>query len=194
MDHREIHVGPPCLLATYEELKKTHNLPDLNAKSGSDYEIARVPKRPELAGYDDRLNTFVEWPISLAVTAEELAMAGLFYKGFGDKVECYCCGVIFKQWLPGDDPWKAHARWFDACKYLRTHKGTDFINQAKLSVSKTNYWDRENESCKICYTNKKEVVYIPCGHIVACKKCGTGFTNCPACRSNVKDIIQIFYC
>ena len=40
-----------------------------------------------------RLNTFVDWPISLQQKPAELAAAGFFYSGRGDKVYCFSCGI-----------------------------------------------------------------------------------------------------
>lgn len=184
---------PSSSLVTYEELKLTYDLPNLDILSKVTYVIPNMPNRAELARYEDRLDTFTDWPISLPVSAEELASAGFFYKGYADKVECYCCGASFKQWLPGDDPWKVHSEWFDACKFLRNNKNTDYIKKAKPSAEMTNYLDREKECCKICFTREKGVVYVPCGHIVACRKCGISFTNCPTCRARIKEIVQIYY-
>ncbi|XP_046601453.1 death-associated inhibitor of apoptosis 1 isoform X1 [Neodiprion lecontei] len=36
--------------------------------------------------------------------------------------------------------------------------------------------------CKICYTEELGVVFLPCGHMVACVKCAPSLTTCAVCR------------
>jgi hypothetical protein len=49
----------------------------------------------------------------------------------------------------------------------------------------------EDNTCVICYERTKEMVFIPCGHICLCAKCGEGKTTCPICRAEGK-AIKIF--
>nr|CAD7408736.1 unnamed protein product [Timema cristinae] len=36
--------------------------------------------------------------------------------------------------------------------------------------------------CKICFTEEMGVLFLPCGHIVACVKCASSLTTCAVCR------------
>nr|CAD7464428.1 unnamed protein product [Timema tahoe] len=36
--------------------------------------------------------------------------------------------------------------------------------------------------CKICFTEEMGVLFLPCGHIVACVKCAPSLTTCAVCR------------
>lgn len=39
--------------------------------------------------------------------------------------------------------------------------------------------------CKICYNEELGIVFLPCGHIVACVKCAPGMVTCAVCRGRV---------
>ena len=68
---------------------------------------------PDQEQYRDeaaRLRSFRGWPQGSPVQPEELAAAGFFYTGTGDKVCCAFCGGILSGWERGDDPTKEHER------------------------------------------------------------------------------------
>ncbi|KAJ1531810.1 hypothetical protein ONE63_000464 [Megalurothrips usitatus] len=64
-----------------------------------------------------RLETFENWPSDI-VTPQQLAKAGFFYQGAGDKVKCAFCSGIVGFWEPGDDPEREHRRHFPSCPFL----------------------------------------------------------------------------
>ena len=47
-------------------------------------------------------------------------------------------------------------------------------------------------NCAICFTNEKNVVFIPCKHNVACSDCSKNLKNCPICRKKIIEIIKIY--
>ncbi|TNN33744.1 Baculoviral IAP repeat-containing protein 7-B [Liparis tanakae] len=63
----------------------------------------------------ERLQTFDGWPADAPVTPGQLAEAGFFFLGPGDKVQCFCCSGVLWCWVRGDDPAAEHARHFPAC-------------------------------------------------------------------------------
>ena len=46
--------------------------------------------------------------------------------------------------------------------------------------------------CVICMEEKKNHVFIPCGHVVCCGKC-TKVSNCPICREPITHVQKIYY-
>lgn len=46
--------------------------------------------------------------------------------------------------------------------------------------------------CKICYTEELGVVFLPCGHIVACVKCAPSLSTCAVCRQPFTAIVRAF--
>lgn len=43
-------------------------------------------------------------------------------------------------------------------------------------------WKQE---CRICYGGGVDVVFLPCGHAIACLSCSKEMKTCPVCRSDV---------
>ena len=56
----------------------------------------------------------------------------------------------------------------------------------------------ENDTCKICLTNKIRTVNLPCGHLVFCFQCCREFVsnnvqhNCPICREHITRIQMVY--
>ncbi|XP_070190664.1 baculoviral IAP repeat-containing protein 7-B-like [Littorina saxatilis] len=89
------------------------------------------PRNPRMAVEPSRLATFDGWPAQMKQKPKELAQAGLYYTGDGDKVKCFHCDVLLYNWDPEDDPFVEHARWFPDCEYIRLVKGEDFVRDVK---------------------------------------------------------------
>uniref|UniRef100_A0A3B4UTR7 RING-type E3 ubiquitin transferase n=1 Tax=Seriola dumerili TaxID=41447 RepID=A0A3B4UTR7_SERDU len=66
----------------------------------------------------ERLRTFQSWPADAPVTSGDLAKAGFFFLGPGDKVQCFCCGGILRCWVHGDSPAAEHKRHFPTCSFI----------------------------------------------------------------------------
>ena len=67
-----------------------------------------------------RLRTFDDWPKYLFPRKEQLASAGFTYTGKGDKVKCFKCGVLLRDWCPTDNAFKEHLAWSKNCEFLQT--------------------------------------------------------------------------
>lgn len=179
------------------------------------------PAHPDKFSYESRIATFDGWPKSIKQTPHDLAEAGFYYIGFGDQTICFHCGGGLKDWEENDSPWEEHALWFPKCSYLFLKKGPDYISEVKqkrdprapsnASSSKTKETptkpeqssvvaksdeeeDPRNEKtlCKICYKNEVGVVFLPCGHIVACVECSVALKNCAVCRKPLEATVRAF--
>uniref|UniRef100_A0A674A111 RING-type E3 ubiquitin transferase n=1 Tax=Salmo trutta TaxID=8032 RepID=A0A674A111_SALTR len=84
---------------------------------------------PAMQQREERLLTFVHWPLRIPVRPEQLAKAGFYYVGRNDDVKCFCCDGGLRCWESGDDPWVEHAKWFPRCVYLLQEKGQEFVHQ-----------------------------------------------------------------
>uniref|UniRef100_A0A8D2H3Z9 E3 ubiquitin-protein ligase XIAP n=1 Tax=Urocitellus parryii TaxID=9999 RepID=A0A8D2H3Z9_UROPR len=91
------------------------------------------PRNPAMAEYEARIITFGTWIYS--VNKEQLARAGFYALGEGDKVKCFHCGGGLTDWKPSEDPWEQHAKWYPGCKYLLEEKGQEYINNIHLTHS-----------------------------------------------------------
>lgn len=93
--------------------------------------ITELPKRPEYAPKQARLNSYNEWPRGHHLRKEDLTDAGFYFAGYGDCARCFYCGGGLRNWELTDNEWVEHARWFPKCAYLRQTKGTGFIDAVK---------------------------------------------------------------
>ncbi|XP_006862912.1 PREDICTED: E3 ubiquitin-protein ligase XIAP-like [Chrysochloris asiatica] len=91
------------------------------------------PRYPAMADYEARIMTFGTWIYS--VNKEQLARAGFYALGDGDKVMCFHCGGGLTDWKHNEDPWEQHAKWHPGCKYLLEEKGHEYVNNIHLTRS-----------------------------------------------------------
>uniref|UniRef100_A0A3B3XSJ8 RING-type E3 ubiquitin transferase n=1 Tax=Poecilia mexicana TaxID=48701 RepID=A0A3B3XSJ8_9TELE len=68
--------------------------------------------------HSERLRTFQNWPADAPVASGDLAKAGFFFLGSGDKVQCFCCGGVLRFWEQGDSPAVEHKRHFPTCSFI----------------------------------------------------------------------------
>ncbi|BAC67339.1 inhibitor of apoptosis protein 3 [Adoxophyes honmai nucleopolyhedrovirus] len=185
--------------------------------------VIEPPRYPEFASEKERLDSFRTWPPLMPIKPEQLAEAGFFYTGFGDKTKCfYCAGGVWN-WELNDDPWEQHAIWFGNCTYVKIIKGQNFIQKVITESrlikenNKTNdntilsttpddefkYSEDaedadkdydENKLCVICCHEKRNVAFDWCGHVVVCAKCVLKCKNCPICRRSFESVIKLYFC
>lgn len=76
---------------------------------------------PNFCTFESRYLTFKEgWPKYLpGPNQAQLARAGFVYKGVGDRVECFCCGIGLKDWEWTDNAYAEHRRWSKDCPYAQ---------------------------------------------------------------------------
>ncbi|CAG9787764.1 unnamed protein product [Diatraea saccharalis] len=174
------------------------------------------PVHPQYASEAARLSTFNDWPRCMRQKPEDLAEAGFFYTGQGDKTKCFYCDGGLKDWENDDIPWEEHARWFDRCAYVQLVKGKEYIQRVKTEACLINASETgssvtpdtpktpstntdeethidDNKVCKICYVEERNVVFIPCGHVVACAKCALSTDKCPMCRRTFTSAVRLYY-
>nr|ALR70562.1 inhibitor of apoptosis protein 3 [Anticarsia gemmatalis multiple nucleopolyhedrovirus]ALR71819.1 inhibitor of apoptosis protein 3 [Anticarsia gemmatalis multiple nucleopolyhedrovirus] len=169
------------------------------------------PIHPKYGSESARLKTFEDWPLSLKQRPEQLAEAGFYYTGKGDKVKCFYCDGGLKDWANADEPWEEHARWFDRCSFVKLVKGHDYVQRviSEACVIKKEINNNpveqikqveqpakinlpENKMCKICFGSEKTVCFDPCGHVLACGKCAIVLKDCPMCRAKISNAIRIY--
>ena len=49
-----------------------------------------------------------------------------------------------------------------------------------------------HDECIVCMEAAKDVVFVPCGHLVACMGCAASLENCPTCRAPITQRIRTF--
>ena len=73
----------------------------------------------DMTFYQERLQSFKDWPKQLIPDKFSLAKAGFYYTGEHDKVQCFACSVELTRWERTDDPWLEHKKWSSQCVYLK---------------------------------------------------------------------------
>ncbi|XP_072518750.1 baculoviral IAP repeat-containing protein 2 isoform X1 [Salminus brasiliensis] len=74
--------------------------------------------KPSMRWEQDRLDTFQNWTVA-TVTPAELAKAGFYYLGQGDRVACFSCGGQLSNWEPGDRAVSEHQKHYPNCRFVR---------------------------------------------------------------------------
>lgn len=174
------------------------------------FEETKPSMYPKFKKLEKRLETFEDWPISLAQRPEILARAGFFYSGKGDRTLCFSCGLGLKDWEKDDEPWEEHAKWSSNCEYLIICKGEDYVinvcekfkiaHNLKASkeiavnknVNEPEKEEKTDKQCLMCCNEDIQVVFLPCGHACACRVCGYGQEKCPMCRNPIQSINNLY--
>jgi len=76
-----------------------------------------VVKKAEFETEEARLLTFKDWNVTF-VSPNDLAEAGLYSLGDGDRVRCFSCGGGLRNWVDGDIPKIEHEKHFPNCTYV----------------------------------------------------------------------------
>ncbi|NWZ91267.1 BIR7B protein, partial [Nesospiza acunhae] len=165
------------------------------------------PEYPEMVTEERRLSTFENWPQNSSMHPEQLARAGFFYTGRGDVVRCFYCDGGVRSWSLGDDPWREHAKWYPECEFLLHSRGREFVNsvqatfsgtllapviESQLSTEEQLRRLQEERMCKVCMDRDVSVVFVPCGHLVACEECALNLRLCPICRAAIRGTVRAF--
>jgi hypothetical protein len=90
--------------------------------------------------YEQRLASFKNWPADAPVSAHDLAMAGFYSSGSGDRVRCFSCGGALKGWQKGDSAWGEHSRYFSSCQHVQQHA------PIRVIPSQDEPWSQSTES------------------------------------------------
>jgi E3 ubiquitin-protein ligase XIAP len=173
-----------------------------------------------------RVESYKDWPKIMRQKPKILSDAGFYYTGKGDKVCCFSCSGVLKDWQENDDPWEQHAMWYGKCEYLNLMKESDFIekmtqrreeiskisskgggsqNSVKESQFQSSSYKKlqelsvkaddqeDSKLCKICFNVEYNTIFLPCGHVIACGKCASSVSKCPACRQSFKNVMRVYF-
>ncbi|XP_048240179.1 uncharacterized protein LOC124145178 [Haliotis rufescens] len=50
---------------------------------------------------------------------------------------------------------------------------------------------RESSTCKVCLEDPANIVFLPCGHLVACAVCTPALERCPVCRTHIRGTVRV---
>ncbi|NXG92917.1 BIR7B protein, partial [Stercorarius parasiticus] len=183
----------------------------LQGIDSEDTTLPNEPEYPEMVTEEMRLSTFRNWPRYTDMRPEQLARAGFFYTGQDDVVRCFYCDGGVRNWSFSDDPWREHAKWYPGCEFLLRSRGREFISsvqeiltvwafflfffgkdESRMSTEEQLRRLQEERMCKVCMDRDVSVVFVPCGHLVACEECALNLRLCPVCRAVIQGSVRTF--
>lgn len=68
----------------------------------------------------------------------------------------------------------------------------EILGSSLESLQAENQRLKESIMCKICMDANVNVLFLPCGHLVACDKCAPHLHQCPMCRVNIRGSIRTY--
>jgi hypothetical protein len=67
------------------------------------------------------------------------------------------------------------------------------ITQKQIeNIDKELQTKKKDNDCIICYANKKEICFYPCGHFCACAVCSEKIKHCPVCRADIMTNVRLY--
>ncbi|XP_021501550.1 baculoviral IAP repeat-containing protein 2 isoform X4 [Meriones unguiculatus] len=105
----------------------------LNSRAVEDFSSRMNPCSYAMSSEEARFLTYSMWPLSFLSPAE-LARAGFYYIGPGDRVACFACGGKLSNWEPKDDAMSEHRRHFPNCPFLENFSETQRFSISNLSM------------------------------------------------------------
>lgn len=116
-----LRLSPHCSVA--KRAARTMNVNQVNTN------VSATAER--MSDYLTRLSSFSNWPRTAPLSPHELATAGFYYAGDGDKVRCFSCGVVLKNWQHGDTAWGEHGRYYPHCQFFqKTAPSSELVTAA----------------------------------------------------------------
>ena len=77
-------------------------------------------QNPDFISFEKRLKSFDQAPQFVQTSRNSLSQSGFFYRGYGNSVECFSCGLKLYTWIFGDCPYKEHQVFSDQCVFFQT--------------------------------------------------------------------------
>ncbi|XP_064247745.1 baculoviral IAP repeat-containing protein 7 isoform X4 [Passer domesticus] len=65
-------------------------------------------------------------------------------------------------------------------------------DESQLSTEEKLRRLQEERMCKVCMDKDVSVVFVPCGHLVACEECALNLRLCPICRAVIRGSVRAF--
>lgn len=134
------------------------------------------------------------WQHSDRVSGEFMARNGFILqperRRYPLRCRCVQCGVFICDWpedLTEDDVRHIHVTLSPKCKLAQLHR---LDNTVKDQGQNTD--NNTNLTCVCCLSNRSEIVFLGCGHLVSCAPCATQVDHCPVCRRPIGGYVKVF--
>lgn len=68
----------------------------------------------------------------------------------------------------------------------------ELLSDIKQRVVQNNPSLPDSKLCKICFKEKLEVIFVPCGHVIACIECAVTLDECALCREPLVVLMRVY--
>jgi len=93
-------------------------LPDVTLSSTVSADFERFLRGLDLRNEQDRARTYDTWTRNGTANQHQLARSGFFFLGNSDRVQCFSCAGVLRNWSYGDDVDSEHRRHFPTCRMM----------------------------------------------------------------------------
>ncbi|XP_069136336.1 uncharacterized protein [Argopecten irradians] len=69
----------------------------------------------------------------------------------------------------------------------------DLLANTFETLQRENTLMKERATCKICCDGDIQLIFLPCGHLVACRQCGVAVTVCLICSATVQGTLKTVF-
>ncbi|MCI4408678.1 MAG: hypothetical protein JHC26_06275 [Thermofilum sp.] len=177
----------------------------------------------EMINIEDRKKTFkLQKHPTTSEMIDKLASAGFFFKGPGQFVECYQCGLGLLWYNEEICPFEAHLLYNVRCSHTILMKGERFAETFKYRVAErvtailnsnstndirsvikptntnkpaadaVSHSGDSTISCIICFNNPRNIILFPCRHIALCHECTSNINKCSVCNCVFKSFARVY--
>lgn len=75
----------------------------------------------------------------------------------------------------------------------KSERESSLSSSLSLLCNKNSKNNHSSLICLICYDKMIQVVFLPCGHQMACMKCASQLNTCPICRQIITDKVRTYF-
>ncbi|CRK95837.1 CLUMA_CG009286, isoform A [Clunio marinus] len=81
----------------------------------------------------------------------------------------------------------------ESLKDVQSSSSNESKQQENSDKSDEEEEKKDSKLCKICYSNEYNTIFLPCGHVIACAKCASSVSKCPACRQPFENVMRVYF-
>ena len=61
-----------------------------------------------------------------------------------------------------------------------------------MDIEEQNQMLKEGILCTVCQSNKRDTVFLPCGHMITCHVCAPSIQKCTRCEADIRGTVKSF--
>ena len=111
---------PETVQEAINNVPKTHKLSTLKANNESHdpRKSQTIPFLDAMRNKHQRRLTYYDWPDGAWQDPDNLVSAGFFFTGSADRVMCFACRTVLRNWEPNDIPLQVHETFTPDCPFV----------------------------------------------------------------------------